>query len=215
MPHPLPSVVHELERTFSPCLLSLDSADGQTFVDALLDAQLNRLSTTFRRQLYHRTRGHALFTVEMLRALQTRGSLIQDAEQGWVEGPTVDWEVLPIRVEAVIARSLDRLPRSHQRILEVASVEGEEFTAEAVAQVLAVDVLQVVSLLSDDLGRQHQLVQASRLEQVDGRYLSHYRFCYPLFRTYLYRRLDLIERAYLHSAISRALEEVRGVELTC
>ena len=53
----------------------------------------------------------------------------------WVEGPTLDWETLPARVEAVIAERIGRLAQPLQSALRVASVEGETFTAEVVAQV--------------------------------------------------------------------------------
>jgi predicted ATPase len=85
--------------------------------------------------LYRQTHGHPLFTIELLRGLQEQGDLVQDPEGRWVEGPALDWETLPARVEAVIAERIGRLAEPLQAALRVASVEGEVFTAEVVARV--------------------------------------------------------------------------------
>ncbi|NIO72144.1 MAG: hypothetical protein GTN71_24745, partial [Anaerolineae bacterium] len=90
----------------------------------------NRLGVAFREMLYRQTRGHPLFTIELLRGLQERGDLVQDPEGRWVEGPALDWETLPARVEAVIAERIGRLAEPLRAALRVASVEGEVFTAE-------------------------------------------------------------------------------------
>ena len=57
---------------------------------------------TFRRELAEHTGGHPLFTVELLRAMQARGDLVRDEAGCWTEGPVLDWETLPARVEGVI-----------------------------------------------------------------------------------------------------------------
>ena len=45
------------------------------------------------------------------------------------------WDLLPARVEAVIAERIDRLDADLREILTIASVEGELFTAQVVAEV--------------------------------------------------------------------------------
>ena len=39
-------------------------------MDAFLDTEPNRLAEGFRAALFHRTEGHPLFTIELLRAMQ-------------------------------------------------------------------------------------------------------------------------------------------------
>jgi tetratricopeptide (TPR) repeat protein len=139
-PHPLETALREFKRTFGDVWVDLDRADqteGRKFVDAFLDTELNRLGEGFRAALFHRTEGHPLFTVELLRVMQERGDLIRDidADGAWIEGPTLDWEKLPVRVEAVIEQRVNRLDPELQEIVSVASVEGEVFTAQVVAAV--------------------------------------------------------------------------------
>ena len=133
--HPLEPVLHEFERTWGESPVDLAQAEGRRFVERWWIASRTAWGAAFREALYRHTGGHALFTVELWRGLQERGDLLRDERGCWVEGPALNWEQLPRRVEAVIAAHIARLPREWQELLTVASVEGEEFTAEVVARV--------------------------------------------------------------------------------
>ena len=89
---------------------------------------------------------------------------MQDEAGRWVEGPTLDWETLPERVEAVISGRLGLLDRMLYGILEVASVEGETFTAEVIAQALGEPEGRILRVLSEELAFRHHLVR----EVVEG-----------------------------------------------
>jgi DNA-binding SARP family transcriptional activator/predicted ATPase len=204
--HPLEPVVHELLREFGNVEVNLDRAGGHEFLGAFLDAEPNRLGPAFRDTLYRQTRGHPLFTIEVLRGMEARGDLVRDSEGRWVEGEALDWEALPARVEAVIAQRVGRLPPALQDSLRIASVEGEEFTAEIVARVQGIDEGETLHRLSAALGRRHNLVAAQQIRRLDGQRLSRYRFRHILFQRYLYAGLDDIEWARLHEEVGLALE---------
>ena len=55
------------------------------------------------------------------------------------EGPRIQWDQLPARVEGVISERIARLEPALRETLNAASVMGEEFTAEALARVLNAD----------------------------------------------------------------------------
>ena len=179
-------------------------------MDALLDSEPNTLSDEFRSTLYHRTSGHPLFTLEILRGMQARGDLVRDADGCWTEGGILDWQTLPARVEAVIAERVGRLPEIQRRILRVASVEGQDFTAESVAHVMDIDEAATLALLSGDLARTHRLVSAQGIRRLGGHRASNYRFQHILFQTYLYDGLDAVERAHFHEQVGDVLEELAG-----
>ena len=206
--HALEPVVNELRRDFGDITIDLGEAQHREFLEEMIDGEPNRLGVTFRDMLYRQTRGHPLTTVELLHGLQQRGDLVLDVEGRWIEGPTLDWEALPARVEAVIAERVDRLPQPLREILQIASVEGEFFTAEVVADVSASKVQTILAHLSGALDRQHRLVRAERLVNVGDRLISRYRFCHILFQRYLYRSLDEVERTHLHAGVGRALESL-------
>jgi DNA-binding SARP family transcriptional activator/predicted ATPase len=208
--HSLAAVINELQRELGRIAVKIDQAEGRDFVEAFLDSEPNRLGRSFREMLHRQTRGHPLFTVELLRGMQERGDLVQDAESRWVEGPVLDWETLPARVEAVIAQRIGRLPEPLQAALRVASVEGEGFTAEVVARVLGTEGKHTVRLFSSELDRGHRLVRALAIERLGSRRLSRYHFRHDLFQKYLYDKLDDVERTYLHEDVGEALEELYG-----
>ncbi len=211
--HPLEGVVSEFKRYLGDIWVDLGQAvgsDGQRFVDALLDMEANRLGESFRRELLRRTGGNALFTTELLRDMQERGALVRDQEGRWVEGPALDWGALPARVEGVIEKRIGWLEAEEREALTVASVEGEEFTAEVVARVQAVDERGFVRRLSGELEKQHHLVSAQGIRRLGAQRLSLYRFRHNLFHKYLYGSLDEVERAYLHEDVGNVLETLYG-----
>ena len=207
--HPLAKVLAELKRQFGEAWIDLsgiDGGDGQDFIDALLDAEPNRLGRGFRDALLQRTAGHPLFTLELLRGMQERRDLQRDEEGRWVEGPALRWETLPARVEGAIGQRIERLAPELKEILAVACVEGEVFTAQVIANVQESDLRQVLRMLTTDLQRQHRLVQAQDEQHIGSQNLSHYRFGHVLFRDYLYSNLSPGERGLLHRRVGTALE---------
>ncbi len=204
--HPLEPIVREFQSSFGDILIELDRLGNRKFVEAILDTEPNRLGETFRETLYRQTGGHPLFTIELLRDMQERGDLVRDSTSCWVEGPSLDWDTLPARVEAAIAERIGRLSEELQSILAVASVEGEEFTAEVVAHVWGIDEGETIRRLSSELEKRHRLVRALGIRRVGNRRLSRYRFQHYLFQRYLYNRLDEVERVTLHEEVGHTLE---------
>ena len=207
-PQALLDVVGELKAAHGEVSIDLTRAAEPSFVDGLLDSEPNRLGTAFRQQLFERTSGNPLFTIELLRSMQLRGDLRRDRHGRWSEGPALHWEALPARVEAVIAQRIGHLSPACQSLLAAASVEGETFTAEVAATVSGVPIGQVFELLSREAGRQHRVVSAHGVGCVESRGVSLYRFRHGLFQTYLYQQLDVVERAHLHGQVGYELERL-------
>jgi len=203
-PHPLLGVVGELQAAFGEIEIDLMQSEGGAFVEALIDSEPNELDEDFRGLLHRQTGGNPLFTIELLRAMQLRGEIRRSDRGRWVEGPQLNWDELPPRVEAVIGH----LSPVCRELLSAASVEGEQFTAEAVAEVAGRDVQQVCDLLSQEAGKEHRLVTAQTVRQIDGRTLALYRFRHALFQIYLYQHLDVVERARLHGRVAHELEQL-------
>ena len=97
----------------------------------------NRLGEAFREELARHARGNILFTSELLRDMQERGDLGLDRDGRLVELSPVNWNALPPRVEGVIERRIGRVNQQLRQALTVASVEGEQFTAEVIAQTIS------------------------------------------------------------------------------
>ncbi len=214
----LSSVVRELQRNHGEVVLDLDQAGGRAFVEAFLDSTPNRLDAAFREQLTRQTGGHALFTTALVEQMREDGTLVQDGEGRWTISADLDWSRLPPRVEAVVAERIARLSEPRRELLAAASVQGEAFTAEVVAQTLERDapsVRQALSRLGNDKlsGPGHNLVQALGIEQVGGRPVARYRFRHALFQRYLYKCLDPITRAQRHRSVAQALQSIYAAHL--
>jgi len=142
--------------------------------------------------------------------MRERGMLVKDAENCWVEQPDLDWGTLPARVEGAIAARIERLPDKLRRVLSLASVQGEEFAAEVLAELQGTDRREIVELLSRQLDRRHRLVKAQGIRRIDGRRVSTYRFRHILFQKYLYGQMDEVERPDLHEEVGLRLEQLYG-----
>jgi ABC-type oligopeptide transport system substrate-binding subunit len=208
-PHPLARLLPEFKRQYGEIWLDLGAVserEGRAFVNAYLETEPNALTDAFQEELFQHTGGHPLFTVELLRDLQERGDLVRDASGVWVQGQTLDWSQLPPRVEGVIEARLNRLPVELREALEIAAVEGEEFTLEVVAQVLGQPERRVIDHLNQALGRQHRLVRPSGSKDIEGQRLHSYQFRHALFQQHLYQALPHAKRELLHDEVGGALE---------
>jgi tetratricopeptide (TPR) repeat protein/predicted Ser/Thr protein kinase len=209
--HPLEGVVNELKRKFGDILIDLsqeEKVEDRAFIEDFLDTEPNRLGAVFRQALYDHTGGHPLFTIELLRAMQERGDLVHDEQGRWVEGASLNWDGLPPRVEAVIEERIGRLEENLREMLSVASVEGEDFTAQVIARVQDVKERLLLRDLSQELEKRHRLVREQEELRVDGKLLSRYRFAHHLLQRYLYNDLSAGERRLLHGEIACILEEL-------
>ena len=206
--HPLEAILQEFARMWGDIQVDLDQTDGRHFVDALLDSEPNALGEGFRNRLTRHTGGHALFTIELLRAFEEQGHLTPDEEGRWAADPGLHWGGLPPKVEAVIGKRIGRLSHEERRLLEAASVDGESFSAEVVASALGAEPSWALQWLSGPLSDESRLVQAVGVQSLpaNGRSVSRYRFAHALFQEYLYSHLDAVDRSHLHRKVGIALE---------
>lgn len=211
--HPLEPILNELKRYFGEIVIDLgaaQAAEGRAFVDALVDAEPNRLDETFRSELFARTEGQPLFTVELLHTLRERGDLVRDAEGKWSASPTLNWETLPARVEGVIEERLARLDDTLRETLNIGSVVGYQFAAQVVARVQQVPERELLKNLTHELEKRHRLVVEQGETRVGKQFLSQYRFIHALVQQFLYNELGGGERRVMHGEVAETLEQLYG-----
>lgn len=209
--HPLEKVLNEIKRQAGEVWIDLDQtqeAQRWAFVNHLLDSEPNELGEGFRQALFRHTEGNPLFTLELLRTLQERGDLSQNPQGRWVEGPALDWGSLPARIEGVVEERLGRLEEAQRELLRTASVEGESFIAEVLAQVQQTPLRQVLKELSQNLEKNHRLVHEQGELKIGQAHLSGYGFAHALFQGYLYRELGAGERRLLHGELAQVLAQL-------
>ncbi|MBI3941856.1 MAG: tetratricopeptide repeat protein [Chloroflexi bacterium] len=215
--HPLDSVVNELKRYYGDIVIELETSqivqerrELDLFVGDYIDQAYkpNCLGPEFRQLILDRTDGHPLFLVELLRDIVERGWLAKDEDGTWYLAADLTFEDLPARVEAVIEERISRLEEDLRQILNVASVEGQNFTAQVISGVQQISERQLVPHLSRELDKQHRLIGERGIKRLGNRPLFLYRFRHNLFQLHLYNGLTVAERVMLHDAVGSYLEEL-------
>lgn len=209
--HPLAPVIKEFRRRYGDIEINLEQLtmdDGRDFVDKFLNLEANQFSNDFRSSLFALTKGHPLFTVELVRSLKNQGTLVYNEDEEWVEAGRLNWESLPARVEAVIEQRIERLEDQELEILTVASVEGGAFTAQVLSRVMNMNEQELVHLLSQELEGRHSLVREREEISLDSLRLARFEFSHILFQDYLYSRLGGAERRQIHRKVAMALEDL-------
>jgi predicted ATPase len=109
-------------------------------------------------------------------------------------------------LRAPIEKQVGRLEPEAQRILEVAELLGNQFTAAAVAAGLGEDTVAVEECC-DSLARQRQLVLAGELTTLpDGTPVAGYGFTHNLYPQVVGARVAAARRVRAHRRISEWLE---------
>lgn len=214
--HPLEPLLFEFQSSLGKISIDLDrvtETSGRNFINSFLDTEPNRLDETFRQELYRRTQGHPLFTIQLLRNLQERGEILQDKQGRWIVSAHLDWDALSPQVEGIIGERIGRLDQELQDLLLTASVEGEQFTVQVLEQVQGTAERVILHQLSRELEKRHHLVQELGEIYVGGRRLVRFRFVHALIQQYLYRQLGAAERAALHREIAETLEQLYKEEI--
>ena len=166
------------------------------------------------RAILHRTDGNPLFMVTVVEDLVSQS--VQEAEdQGEISSQfsllnhRVQTEI-PATLQQLIAQHIERLSLEDQRMLEVASVIGMEFSAAAVAAGLAIEV-EAVEERCEEFARHGRFLRASGVaDWPDGAITARYSFLHALYQEALYNRIPARRRQRLHQQIARQQESAYG-----
>jgi len=171
----------------------------------------NRFPSGLARAVHRRTDGNPLFMVRVVDELVTLGVLAEEQGHWRLAKPLTDIaDAMPESLRQLIEKQVDRLEPEAQRLLEVASVLGNEFTAASVAVGLDAE-LPAVEDRCEALARQGQLLAASRLfVRPDGTKVARYHFTHSLYPQALVERVTPGRRLRLHQRLAEWLERTWG-----
>ncbi len=145
--------------------------------------------------LYPETEGNPLFIIEILRLLIQDRLLTREGKSWELRGPLEKLRV-PEKVHEVIARRLDKLPRTEREIIECSSVLGDRFDSHLLERILKVDRPRLVRGLSN-LEKKYRLVHYFK---------GTYQFDHSKIRDVLYQEMGEELRMQYHAEIAAALE---------
>ena len=146
-----------------------------------------------------RSEGHPLFATSLAQFLVERGDVVRKDGRWRLARPLAELELAaPESVRALLRKKVAGLDAEDQRVLQYASVEGEEFSSTVLARLLGVDELGLEERL-DRLSRvNHLLFHRGEEELPDGEVATRYRFAHALYQNVLYGELVAKRRILLH-----------------
>jgi predicted ATPase/DNA-binding winged helix-turn-helix (wHTH) protein len=207
--HPLKAVKNELQLHGYCEELSLGFL-RETAVSKYLTVRFssNQFPPALSRVLHRRTDGNPLFMVNVVEDWVTKGAL-REREQQWEL--TVALEELeaaaPQNLRQMIEQQIMRLRPHVQRILEAASVVGDEFSAAAVAAGTEENVINVEEQCAALVAQDH-LVQARGTDEWPDRTITvRYGFVHALYREVIYAKITPSRRVQSHQRIGERLEQ--------
>ena len=171
----------------------------------------NTFSEAIGKTIHRCTEGNPLFVVNMVAHLISQGVIIpKNGRWTWQgQGAQFHWSI-PDTLRHVIEGQLDRLSQEEQRLLEVGSVAGMEFSASIIATALGEGLIPVEECC-EILARHHLFlhVAGTQAEQ-ERRLATRYRFSHSLYLNVIYERLPQAKRRQLHQRIGVYKEREYG-----
>jgi predicted ATPase/DNA-binding winged helix-turn-helix (wHTH) protein len=213
--HPLRGVVQELcgRRQAAELLLEvLPAEDVAAYVAGRMGGRVATALTAF---IYERTDGNALFMVNMLEHLVQQGTVVRRAGE-WTLLEGAEKTSVPEGLRQLLLRRIESLKPEARRVLEVASVVGEVFTAAAVAAGGQGSVGHIEEVCEGLAAPHHFLADIGLTTWPDGTITGIYRFRHALYQWVLYEGLGTARRGQLHRRIGARLEvgyDARGGEI--
>ena len=199
------SILREIELQF------LGEKDVAQYLE--LEYPDHQFPMEFAALLYQRTEGSPLFMVDLLRYLQDQ-RVIASLEGTWTLQESVDviQRDLPQSARAMIQRKIDRLDDEDRLLLDFAAVQGYEFHAAVVAEVLGAAAGEIEERLQV-LENAHRLVRQLNEEELpDGTFTARYQFVHVLYQNTLYGSLTPTKRAASSRSVAEVLSKHYGDE---
>jgi tetratricopeptide (TPR) repeat protein len=156
--------------------------------------------------LFKATEGHPLFIVSLVQLFIQRGDL-QETGNRWQLTTPIDRlrVVIPRTVEAVIRRKLAALDERDRRLLQYASIEGQEFST-AVLSALTGDDATTLEERLEALAKGPRIVAVVGPERyVDATWGARYRFAHALYHNLVYEDVAPSRRAQFHRQVGDRL----------
>ncbi|HVR30166.1 MAG TPA: tetratricopeptide repeat protein, partial [Thermoanaerobaculia bacterium] len=205
--HPIREARLELERygvAEELALAPLDSGALHQIVAEELGAPPSRELLAW---LERHAGSNPLFFGELMRWLVDQG-FAKESYGAWTLDTPPDTLEVPRTAESAIERRLDRLDPEVIRILEYASVEGNEFGSTTLAELLGMDELELEEAI-EPLVRLHRLVRMVDTRELPSGDLSTiYQFGHSLVQDVLHRSLKGKRRILLHRRMAEILERI-------
>ena len=159
------------------------------------------------RAMYHRTEGHPLFLGHVVDYLDAQGGAWRRQSQPSDEILGALLRAVPRDLHRMIETQVASLTSAAQRVLEVASVAGVEFSTPAVAAGGEMEIEFVEEHCAELARHGHFLQERGLIQWPDTTVGTGYRFVHALYQEVLYQRLPVRQRMAVHQRMGLRYEQ--------
>jgi tetratricopeptide (TPR) repeat protein len=207
--HPITGLIRELERESLGVAINLGEMDPGSLRELLAAELEGDVSEPLHRWVAETAGGNPLFATELARLLKQSGAAA--AVRGeWRLTEGAEQLELPRSAEAVIETRIQHLDAEEVKLLQYASVQGNDFDSVVLAQLLGQDELEVLDAL-ERIERHHKLVRTTGEQALpNGDVSTTLRFHHALVQTVLYRQVLGKRRILLHRKAGEILESLHA-----
>jgi DNA-binding winged helix-turn-helix (wHTH) protein/tetratricopeptide (TPR) repeat protein len=203
--HPVSSIHRELQMREVSSEIALDPFSLSEVTGYLMRRFPDmEIPDSVSQALFTRTGGLPLFVSNLIEFLVSK-------HKGWpLSMEMVVDTALPDTIRRVIEREIEWLSSDEQRLLDVASALGSQFSAILLGAVLEVDVAEV-DRACDALVKRGQILLLDGIERgPNGEVVCNYAFRHALYVDVLYQRISASQLIRLHLRIGECLERLHG-----
>jgi len=188
---------------------SLSAIDINGILNRMFPA--NKFPTDFHSKLLELTGGHALFVTEVIFSLLQKEAIYKDANNNFLLKNSQLVE-LPTSIVGVIGERIERLSSELKKVLDYASVNGEDFSIQIIEKILKIDELDLLDYI-EELAKKHGLLVSSDTEKIKDILFDLYHFTNKLIHKYVYENLEGARRRALHRKVAETIKNIFGDEL--
>ncbi|MFQ5612882.1 MAG: adenylate/guanylate cyclase domain-containing protein [Anaerolineae bacterium] len=198
----IPQVIDGQHRVVE--LQPLSRSESNELLDNLLN--IRGMGEETRRLILDKAEGNPFFLEEVIRSLIDKGAIVCDDAAGcWIATDSVDRIAIPDTLQGVITARVDGLNPDAKRILQIASVVGRTFSAEALAEILQPGEARRTTVLEAHLQELQRL--GLIVPKSNGPHLE-YEFKHAFSQESIYHSLLHSQRRKLHQQVGEALERL-------
>lgn len=184
-------------------------------VDQYLDRfySPNRFPKELSAMIFRKTEGHPLFIASLTQFLASQNVITKQGDVWSIREPFSESDLeMPENVRSMIRTKMEALPEEDRRILQYASIEGEEFSSIVLAGLLGMDEIDLEERLSR-VERGHRMIRKTEEEDwPDGSLVTKYRFVHALYQNAFYGDIVTKRRVQLHRLAGEALLKHYGAK---
>jgi DNA-binding winged helix-turn-helix (wHTH) protein/tetratricopeptide (TPR) repeat protein len=214
--HPLRALVQELAGRYCEdvALPPLTPTEVAEYLGNQIDADEAASIAQAARSIHQRSEGNPLYMVTLVGAMlandRANGAEVTEKRASLQEVIDQADRIVPRSITEMIAQQFSHLDPAEQRLLEVASVAGVEFSAAAVAAGVEASLTAVEEQCAALARAMSFIEDAGDEDWPDGTVGARFRFRHALHQEAVYARLTAARRAGLHHRIGSRQEAAYG-----